>query len=237
MKKRGYISLILTLILVLLIAGCGTKESPSPSSEPSSSSSTEPEGTKPSSASPSDASSVSVSTSPSEEASSTPAEVSSKPSPSTDIDDGKDYDSLGWQVVNEGFGDIKNRMSASELIDLLGEPESKSETTTWGADGLDHTDWEYTSKGLLINMAQQPDDTEPYIDSITASAPCDLATQRGIKLGDSKEDVLSAYENEIDPKANDDTDSWIVIGSVFGGMGIGIENGVVTYIFIGAAAE
>lgn len=86
-------------------------------------------------------------------------------------------------------------------------------------------------------MAKLPDDPEAHIFSLTATAPCALSTKRGITIGSSKDDVLSAYKNEIDPAANDDTDSWITVGSVYGGMGLAIENGAVTYIFIGASAE
>ena len=140
-------------------------------------------------------------------------------------------------MESESLGSLKLRTSQSELLTLMGEPDSKSDAEIWGADGLEHSSWSYASKGLEIGMAKQPDDTEAYIFSLTATAPCDLATKRGIKLGDSKDVVLSAYKNEIDPSANDDTDSWIVVGSVYGGMGIGIENGLVTYIFIGSSAE
>lgn len=239
MKKRTAVRMITILIfaLLLLLAGCASKEPPASSASPS-----------PSEASPSAKPTVSQSADPSPTPSlivdppppsSEPSAVpSAKPSPSPKDNSGKDYAALGWALMeSESLGSITLRMSESALITLMGEPDSKSETEVWGADGLEHSSWSYASKGLEIGMAKQPDDTEAFIFSLTAMDPCDLATSRGIKLGDSKDAVLSAYKNEIDPSANDDTDSWIIVGSVYGGMGIGIENGAVTYIFIGAAAE
>lgn len=253
MKKSVSVLWIAILIAALVLsAGCGAKSEASPSGTASSSGTaetstdpTESGGAKPS-AKPSDASgdptaeaTDAESADPSSDASSeTSSEASAKPSSSPKTDSGKDYAALGFALLeNDGLGLIKNRMSESDLIYLLGEPETKSEPELWGADGLNHSSWSYPDKGLEIGMAQLPDDTEGHVFSITATAPCTLATARGIAIGSAKDDVLSAYKNEIDPNANEDTDSWITVGSVYGGMGIGIENGAVTYIFIGASAE
>jgi hypothetical protein len=249
MKKSAAILLILVLTLALLItSGCGSKAEPSDSGEPSNASDTVGASSSPSgiqgtqpAAEPSPGAEASAEPSAEEsmEPSSKPsAEVSSKPSSSPKADDGKDYAALGFALLeDDGLGLIALRLSESELVYLLGEPESKSDAELWGADGLSHSNWSYTSIGMDIGMAQQPDDTEAYVFSISATAPCTLATARGVKIGSSKDDVLNAYKNEIDPDANEDTDSWITAGTVFGGIGFGIENGAVTYIFIGASAE
>jgi hypothetical protein len=250
MKKNIHIVLISMLMLALLVlsAGCGSKASDTASSESTAtvtpaavvtenaaSPSIKPEPSASPSAKPSADTSAKPSVKPSPKSSAKP---SAKPSASPDSTKSKDYDALGSALLdNDGLGSLKLRMSESALVKLMGQPDSKTEAQVWGADGLEHSDWTYTSKGLEIGMAKQPDDTEAVIDSLTATAPCDLATKRGIKLGDTKDAVLTAYKNEINPDANDDTDSWIVIGSVFGGIGIGIENGLVASIFIGASAE
>ena len=173
-------------------------------------------------------------------------EISLEPSPSDPQDgevsdptvDPNDYFALGAAVMQmDGIGPIRLNMTEDDLVNALGQPDSKTEPQMWGADGLDHSDWTYAGSGLVLNMAKSPDDTASIIFSITAGAPCELATQRGIKLGDTKDTVLTAYAEAIDPAANPDTDVSILIGSIYGGMIISIEEGLVTGIFIGAAAE
>jgi hypothetical protein len=246
MKKSVYMLLTVVITLALLMsAGCGTKAGPSASGQPAGisdpvSAPSESQGTKPSVEPSSDEPSPAEPSADggAEPSAASSSEPSSKPSPSPGADAGKDYAESGWALLeNDGLGLIKLRLSESELIHLLGEPEATSDAEIWGADGLEHSNWSYASKGLEIGMAQLPDDTEAHVFSISATAPCTLATSRGISIGSSKDDVLKAYKNEIDPNANDDTDSWITIGSVYGGIGLGIEEGAVSYIFIGASAE
>ena len=248
MKK--YVFALLTVIITLsliLTSGCGAKDASSPSGEQASpsapvSSPSGNQGTKPSVTLPSPDGAPSAEPS-DEESTAPPAEepseaASAPPSPNPKVDDSKDYASLGFALLeNDGLGILTLRLSASDLIYLLGEPESKSDAEIWGADGFEHSNWSYGSIGLEIGMAQQPDDPEAFVYSISATAPCSLATARGVKIGSPKDDVLTAYKNEIDPDANEDTDSWITVGSVYGGIGIGIEEGAVTYIFIGASSE
>jgi len=236
----------LILSLLLIGAGCAAKEpvgtspSPSPSVAPTSSStmppspthSTGPEDVPSPSAVPSASPSVDPSRSPSAAPSAVP---SAKPSPSASGGT-TDFSSPGYALMEEeSLGGLHYRMSESALITLLGEPESKSETLNWGADGLDHTDWNYPSLGLEVNMAKLPDDVEASVFMITATAPCGLATERGIRLGDTKDAVLKAYAKEYN--AADSDDNSLVLGTVYGGIIVYLENGIVTRIFIGAAAE
>jgi hypothetical protein len=246
MKKTKFTLLAAVLTLaVLLASGCGAK--PSPQGESSGATGTivstpsEAQGTqptvKPSDSAPSADPSAGVSAEPSPVSEPSPGETPAA-SPSQAPDGGKDYAALGFSLLeNDGLGLLKLRLSESELVYLLGEPEEKSDAEIWGADGLSHSVWSYPSKGLDIGMAQLPDDVEAFIFSISAAAPCTLATSRGVAVGSPKDDVLSAYQDEIDPDANEDTDTWITAGSYYGGIGFAIENGAVTYIFIGASAE
>lgn len=156
-------------------------------------------------------------------------------SPVLTDDTGKDFVALGETLMaSDGLGSLKLGLSEHDLVLLMGQPETKSDAQVWGSDGNEHSDWRYTSKGLEINMAKQPDDTEVSIYSITAESPCSLATQRGIKIGDTKEAVVKAYAHEYDPESGSED---IVLGTIYGGIMIHIENGVVSNIFIGAAAE
>lgn len=244
MKRNIYLLLIVMIALAFIhVAGCGkTEPSPSDKLPESTGQASSPSGiqaTAPSSAPSPDE----LTTEPSPNESAAPPAApstapSSQPSTGPAADEGKDYAGLGWAILeNEGLGLIMLRLGENELLYLLGEPETKSDAEIWGSDGLAHSSWSYASKGLDIGMAKLPDDTEAYVFSITATAPCTLATSRGISIGSSKDDVLKAYMGEIDPAANEDPDSWITVGSVYGGIGIGIEDSAVTYIYIGASAE
>lgn len=154
---------------------------------------------------------------------------------STGTSTGKDFVSMGAALMsNDSLGSLKLGQSEHDLVALLGQPDTKSDAQVWGSDGNEHSDWHYKAKGLKINMIKQPDDKEASINSITAEPPCSLATQRGVKVGDTKEAVLKAYANEYDAGSGSED---IVLGSIYGGILIHIENGIIASIFIGAAAE
>lgn len=166
----------------------------------------------------------------------TPADASVLPT--TDSGD-TDYLQIGYDVMaNERFGELLIGMTESQVIALLGQPDDATEYELWQADGLEHTIWTFIAAGCSMDMSRTPDTSdEAIIASIYANASCTLATQRGIKIGDARDAVLAAYANEIDPASDPDTSGCIVIGSVYGGIQVGIEADAVTFIFIGAGAE
>ncbi len=72
--------------------------------------------------------------------------------------------------------------------------------------------------------------------SIRILSSCDLKTSRDIGIGSTEEDVRKAYEYEINPEDDDDPEH-ITAGTVYGGVIFHLKDGIVTSIFIGAAAE
>jgi hypothetical protein len=148
----------------------------------------------------------------------------------------KDYSQIGFDLMlAESIGAVQLNMAETQLIEEIGQPESKSEPEVWGADGLEHSDWTYSAIGLSINLSGEADlDEELSVFSITALPPCDQETQRGIGIGASRQEVLAAYgeaiENQDDPEA-------LIAGTAFGGIVFHFKDGVVDYIFIGASAE
>lgn len=240
MKKMFllFLMIVLAAALMLTVAGCGTA-APSTSSAPSQS---------PGQAAPSgDASASPASPDASEEVSldipdAIPPLSSGSPSADVSSDPGvsaaKDFFAIGDALMqSEGIGSVKINMTEADLVKLLGEPDSKSTPQNWGADGMEHSDWTYGVQGLKINMAKAPDDASSIVFSITAAAPCALATQRGVKVGDAVDTVLTAYADSIDMSLNTDTSAKIVVGSSYAGMVMTVENGLVKDIFIGASAE
>ncbi|MBM3416363.1 MAG: hypothetical protein FJY20_07925 [Bacteroidetes bacterium] len=70
------------------------------------------------------------------------------------------------------LGDIRLGLSYSELVKLIGEPDSKSKAIEWEADGLLHEDRTWESKGLVLNMASEINAPASLaVFSITAKAP------------------------------------------------------------------
>jgi hypothetical protein len=155
-----------------------------------------------------------------------------------DISAAQDFFAIGDALMqSEGVGSVKINMTEADLVNALGQPDTKSTPQNWGSDGMDHSDWTYGAQGLKLNMAKVPGDASSIVFSIYAAAPCTLATQRSVKIGDSKDTVLTAYADSIDPSANTDTNTKIVIGSIYAGIIMTVENGLVKDIFIGASAE
>jgi hypothetical protein len=150
-----------------------------------------------------------------------------------------------WQTVaapgdfdmrSESVGPVRLGMTESELLAVLGQPDEESEAQEWGSDGMKHSDWAYKALGLSVNMSDSANpESEFTVFSVSATAPCTEATQRGIKIGDKKDAVTVTYADAINPE--DSSENEVVVGSIFGGLIFYIENGAVSSIFIGAAAE
>lgn len=137
----------------------------------------------------------------------------------------------------ESFGDIKIGQHYPETIKALGQPDSKSKATEWGADGLLHEDWTWKSKGLVLNMSSDKNNVEGSlaIFSITANAPCTFKTNAGTGIGSSYAEVQEAYKRDINP--DETTKEQITVGSMYGGIIFSFKNDKVLAIFLGAAAE
>jgi hypothetical protein len=100
-----------------------------------------------------------------------------------------------------------------------------------------HEDWDYKTKGLVLNMSAEPTNVEgsKKVFSITAKTPCILRTTRNIGIGSSYAEVREAYKGFIDESSSDLT--LITVGSVYGGILFSFKDEKVETIFFGAAAE
>jgi hypothetical protein len=142
-------------------------------------------------------------------------------------------------MFSDGIGSIQLGMTESELISLMGDADIKTDPEFWGADGLSHFSWTYTAQNVEVNLTEDPEkDHEAIVFSIRAESPCTLETKQGIKIGDTKEAALEAYENYYNAEDSEDfLEDGLVFGSIYGGIVMECENGLVKSIFIGAAAE
>jgi hypothetical protein len=106
-------------------------------------------------------------------------------------------------------------LSGDELQSKIGSaPTSKSDLTLEGASGEYVTSWKF--EGVEAKLSATAQDLPVTLCALTITAP-----------------------SALKPKVNTEESSpdKIVVGSVFGGMIFKIENGTVSEIFVGAAAE
>lgn len=139
-------------------------------------------------------------------------------------------------LENETLGKIKLGQKAAELAALIGKPDRKGKETEWAATGDWVQEWQFKSQGIAVNMASATKGGAKTVLTITAAAPCKLATARGIHIGSTSAEVTKAY-GDVQDKEQTDGDKTFVAGSVYGGVIFTFASGKVSQIFIGAAAE
>lgn len=146
-----------------------------------------------------------------------------------------DFSTIGWELLKaESLGPLRIGLSSDETVKLLGNPETKSEAKVWGADAQEHQQWTYNMMGLTFDMVTEAG--EQTIAMIKASSPCEFKTSRGVGIGTDALTAMSAYKAEINLSESESSQS-IVAGSVYGGLSISLQDGRVSSIFLGAAAE
>ena len=133
------------------------------------------------------------------------------------------------------LGALRLGLSATTVITLLGEPDSRSDRVEQGADAMFVSTWTYAPRGVTLVMGSESADGAATIVAITAIAPSVLKTAEGIGIGSDEAAVQTAYEEQINTEESGEGS--FVIGSLYGGMVLEMANGKVLSIFIGAAAE
>ena len=137
----------------------------------------------------------------------------------------------------ESLGGLRLELPGKDVIKLLGEPKQESKLTLQGADGNYVQTWSYPSGGLELGMSAGGKKTgAKTVASITARAPCSLATQQGIKIGSPESATRKAYAAYADHDSPAEPGVFVV-GSIYGGIIFHFDHGKVSRIFFGAAAE
>jgi hypothetical protein len=185
---------------------------------------------------------TSCSSSPSRSASDSTVASSEAPVESTIVAIETVADSIAETVANAADGaedeyaidGLPLGLSGDELQSKIGSaPTSKSDLTLEGASGEYVTSWKF--EGVEAKLSATAQDLPVTLRALTITAPSALKTKEGLGIGASEAEVKSTYG----PKVNTEESSpdKIVVGSVFGGMIFTIDNGTVSEIFVGAAAE
>lgn len=136
-------------------------------------------------------------------------------------------------VTEESFGSLSLGQKPSEVVKILGEPESKGKKQMQAATGTSVQDWNYPAKGLTITMEFVGSNQNVHM--IRATEPCKFATARGIKIGSTETAVKKAYAKEAS-KHGSGGDSFLA-GSVYDGVNFTFKNGIVSEIFLGVTSE
>jgi len=136
----------------------------------------------------------------------------------------------------ERIGELRINLSEQEVKKKIHCSLKLGPEKLWGADGAYHQTWDYTGCGIRLGMVSEKKGAPKSIESITLVSPGNLSTKRGIRIGSTEQKVMDAYKpywNKEDSKSF----NIFVAGSVYGGLMFNFQNGKVSRIFLGAAAE
>jgi hypothetical protein len=146
---------------------------------------------------------------------------------------------------NDGFSLLKQERIGKLQIGLAEEEVYRIVTSKcamkagleklWGADGAYHQEWDYPNCGITLSMVSNQKGGSKSIESITLVRPSRLSTKRGIRIGSTEKVVKKAYKAEWNRETNNSES--FVAGSIYGGLIFQFQNGKVSKIFLGAAAE
>lgn len=115
----------------------------------------------------------------------------------------------------KSIGGIEPYQIASDVIRIIGEPESKSVAVYDEATGRSVQEWHYPSIGIVLEMFETG--YGQRVKSISAQSPCTLKTPSGIGIGSLVSDAQRIYRDGIDPEENF-IDYATVVGSIYDGL-------------------
>ena len=138
--------------------------------------------------------------------------------------------------AKEQVGKLHYGLAEKEVKQIISGQLQRGKEEKWGADGQYHQEWKYPEAGLTLGMVSKKKGGAKSAESISVASPSTLKTQRGIGIGSTESEVAKAYGPFRN--AGDSTPGErFVAGSNFGGVIFNFEQGKVSNIFIGAAAE
>jgi hypothetical protein len=135
----------------------------------------------------------------------------------------------------ERIGSLRIGLPEKKVKQAINCKVTREPDRLWGADGAYHQTWKYADCGITLDMVSDKTGAPKSIASITLNKPSRLSTIRGMRIGSSAKAVMKAYQADWNKESsNSDT---FVAGSIYGGLIFNFQNGKVSKIFLGAAAE
>jgi hypothetical protein len=138
-------------------------------------------------------------------------------------------------LKNERIGNLRIGLSEAKVKQKIDCKLKREPEKFWGADGAYHQKWKYANCGITLGMVSAQKGATKSIESITISHPSRLSTKRGIRIGSTETAAMKAYRAEGDRESG--KSETFVAGSIYGGIIFQFQNGKVSQIFLGAAAE
>lgn len=117
------------------------------------------------------------------------------------------------------------------LVQMLGEPNEKSEPTTEENDGWSHQIWTYSDNGLSVNLVDRG--SGYVVCRATATKGCTWSTQKGISIGDNEEKIRSVYGDLVNEDYTFPEMGNIVVGQPSNCILFHLENDAVASITVG----
>lgn len=141
---------------------------------------------------------------------------------------------------NERIGTLKRGQSTKDIERLLGKPSKKDDDDYSPGTGEYYAYWRYKTEGVTLMFSALEEKDPRTISKISIYPPSKLKTERGIGIGSTRAETEAAYATVIANKkgeSDQSNESRVVVGSIFGGLLFYFEEGLVSEIFLGAAAE
>ena len=139
-------------------------------------------------------------------------------------------------LAGERIGILRIGLHEADLKKSIDCDLKRGPETLWGADGAYHQTWQCPACGLKLGMVSEKRGGMKSIESITLTVPCTLATKRGIRIGSTEQEVKKAYKKDWNKEDSTQSGSFVA-GSIYGGVIFQFQDGKVSRIFFGAAAE
>ena len=123
----------------------------------------------------------------------------------------------------------------SKVIEKYGQPEKKSKAIFWGATGDWHTEYEWPSKGIKIDLEGASENATTWkISYITVRTPFTGKTDKGIVIGSDASEVTKAYGKAT--KSTKDRVGYVE-GDCCTQVFFTLKNGKVEEIWVGPTPE
>jgi len=131
-----------------------------------------------------------------------------------------------WLKIGVDEKTVKAKIGEDFKVSVLGESQ---------VSGFYEEEWLFAKQGLKLLMESENPESQKTIAQFTVTAPSTLKTLKGIGIGSTRAEILSAYHGQINTEeATDDT---IIVGSIYEGLFFTMKKDIVEEIFIGAIAE